>query len=307
MSLSVVIPAFNEALNIVSTVQEAANVIRATRFVSDYEFIVVDDHSSDATFQAVSDMNDPKVKCIRLSRRCGSHTALRAGMSISKGDYVLVISADGQDDPNTLGVMIDKLDSGANVVWAYRKNRESESWLVRKTAEAFYGFLSWIGGTSDASVDLSQAGFFILDSKVKVAINSCKEQFTALFGLILWSGFRHDHVYYDRRARKFGKSKWNFKRRLDIAKDWIVAFSGVPLRLMTFLGSIFAFGSFIYGILVVRNFFTGRPIEGWSSLMVVVLLIGGIQMIMLGVIGEYLWHTLQESRQRPLYFIERQT
>ncbi len=305
--LTIIIPAYNESPNILQTINEILDVLGKTEFALKYEFIVVDDHSSDDTFLKVRQQGDPRLKCIRLSRRGGSHTAIRAGMKLAKGDYVLCVSADGQDDPSCLPVMIEKLKSGTDVVWAYRKNRKNESWVLKKTAELFYKILIWVSGVENRMIDLSRADFFILNKKVIDAVNSCEEHYTSVFGLILWTGFQHDSVVYDRRLRRSGKTKWNFSRKLGLAMDWILSFSGLPLKMMTVVGVIFALFSFIYGIIVVVNVFVGRPVEGWSSLMVALLLIGGIQMIMFGVMGEYLWRNLQESRKRKLYFIESST
>ncbi len=307
MQLSVVIPAYDEVLNIPYTINEILEVLKKMKFEANYEIIVVDDHSTDDTFLKVSELRNPQIKCMRLSKRSGSHIALRAGIKSAKGDYVLIFSADGQHDPACLPEMIEKLRIGANVVWAYRKNRKNELWVLRKFAELFYKTLIWMGGVENKAIDMSRADFFMIDKKVIDAINSFDEQHIAIFGLIVWVGFKHDFIVYERRLRRSGKSKWSFKRRLSIAMDWILSFSGLPLKLMIVVGTMFALFSFIYGIIVIVNALVGRPIQGWSSLMVVLLLIGGIQMIMFGIMGEYIWRNLQESRKRRLYFIESST
>ena len=307
MNLSVVIPAYNEANNIKATVEELLKVIGRISDIGDVKVVVVDDHSSDNTYDMVRNMKDPRVMCLRLSRRSGSHAALRAGFIESNGDFVMCLSADGQDDPNCLNQMLLKLYSGCNIVWALRKNRNKESLILRLFAETFYKILFRLIGSNQSGIDLSRADFYILDRPVLEAIKSCAERNTSLFGLISWLGFKQEFVEYERRERNTGLSKWSFRSRLRLAKDWIIAFSGLPLKLMAIVGFIIAFIGFSYAIFLIINSFLKNPIAGWSSIMVVVLVLGGIQMIMLGIAGEYLWRNLDESRKRPHYFIEKST
>ena len=307
MNLSVVVPAYNEADNIKTTVEELLKVIGRISDIGDVKVVVVDDHSSDNTYDMVRNMKDPRVMCLRLSRRSGSHAALRAGFIESNGDFVMCLSADGQDDPNCLNQMLLKLYSGCNIVWALRKNRNNESMILRLFAKTFYKILLKLTGSEQSGIDLSRADFYILDRPVLEAIKSCAERNTSLFGLISWLGFKQEFVEYERRERKSGLSKWSFRSRLRLAKDWIIAFSGLPLKLMTVAGFIVAFIGFSYATFLIINSFLKNPIAGWSSIMVAVLVLGGIQMIMLGIAGEYLWRNLDESRKRPLYFIEKKT
>lgn len=303
---SIIIPAYNESSNIKTTIIELFDVLSDTYFISNYEIIVVDDHSDDSTFQEVKSFNDRKVKCIRLSRRSGSHVALRAGISLARGDAVLCISADGQDDPNVLEEMLKKWQEGTQIVWALRKKRK-ESFLIKRSVLIFYKTLELLTNTEKSEIDLSRADFYLLDKKVVDAINHCPERNTSLFGLINWLGFKQDYVEYKRRERKLGKSKWNFRARFLLAKDWIVAFSGLPLKLMSILGALVALIGFLYAIFIVIHAIIGNPIQGWASIMIVILILGGLQMIMFGILGEYLWRNIDESRRRPLYFIEKST
>ena len=307
MKISVVIPVYNESENIKAVIQELMGVIKSISEVNDFEIIVVDDHSSDDTLSVVGAIDDTRVKCLRLSKQCGSHIALRAGIANSAGDAMLYISADGQDNPSCVKDLLSKWRNGAGVVWALRKNRKNEAKYVRIPAEIFYRLIFWLSGTSSGHIDLSRADFFLLDRKVINAINECPERNASLFGLLMWLGFNQDSVEYDRRSRQSGKSKWTFKNRLHLAKDWIVAFSGLPLKLMSYIGIGVAVLGFIYGLYIVTNAILGNPVPGWSSIMVAIFVLGGIQMMMLGIMGEYLWRNLDESRKRPLYFVERET
>jgi glycosyltransferase involved in cell wall biosynthesis len=308
--ISVVIPAYNESQGIQKTIDEIKSALAKSVFATNYEIIVIDDHSSDGTFDVVANMRDPQVRALRLSQRKGSYTALRAGMAASRGDAVACLSADGQDDPATIVRMIDKWHRGAQVVWALRKNiaRTDEPFFYRWSAWLFYRMLKAATRAENQTIDLSRADFYLIDRIVANAIESCHEGHTSLFGLIAWSGFRQDSVEYDRRLRNQGKSKWNFSSRWNLAKDWIIAFSAIPLRAMVWLGfAIGLFGIAYACVITFNHFFLGREILGWSSLMVATVVLGGINIAMLGVMGEYLWRTLDESRKRPLFFIENDT
>ncbi len=307
IKLSIVIPAYNEENNIETTIEEILNNIDALSFIHHYQIIVVDDHSSDNTFNAVKEINNPDIVCLRLSRRSGSFMALRCGFSEATGDVTLCISADGQDDPSTLSEMLEKWMNGSKTIWALRMSRKDEAPYIRLPAKLFYVILNLLMGKTDNSIDLSRADFCLLDRIVVQAINLCSERNTSLFGLIDWLGFKKDFVEYERRQRLSGQSKWSFRTRFDFAKDWIIAFSTLPLKLMAPIGFLIAMLGFLYAIFVFINAINGEEVSGWSSLMVVLLLLGGIQMVMFGVLGEYLGRNLDESRNRPLYFLERTT
>lgn len=303
--LSVVVPAYNEKENLPVLVEELKSVLEQSSFVRDYEILVIDDHSSDGGFELIRSLNDPKVQSIRLSRRSGSHNALRAGIATAQGDAILCISADGQDDAQVLNGMLDKLEKGFHVVWAVRKKRD-EPFLSRIFAalahRLIYFFLK-----PYLSEFLLLADFCLLSRKVADAINLCREYNTSLFGLILWLGFKQDYVEYDRRPRRSGKSKWSFTSRLRLLVDWITTFSGIPLKLISALGISTAILGFLYALFVFIYRLLGYGKPGWAEPVVLILVIGGTQMTMLGVLGEYLWRTLSETRKRPLYFIEERT
>lgn len=308
MNISAVIPAYNESDNIKATVEEILAITGKRSDIDKFKVIVVDDHSYDNTYDIVNNIHDSRVSCLRLSRQSGSHTALRAGIKEADGDIVLCMAADGQDDPNCLEEMISRWNNGDKIVWALRKTRENESYFSRLFAQVFYWILFWTARSDLQGIELSRADFYLLDRVVVRAINSCGERNTSVFGLIVWLGFKQGFVEYERRKRKTGSSKWNFRSRLRLAKDWIIAFSGLPLKLMTVVGFLVAFVGFSYSLfLIISGIVIGRPVQGWASTMVVILLLGGLQMTMFGIVGEYLWRNIDESRKRPLYFIEKST
>ncbi|MDP3732446.1 MAG: glycosyltransferase family 2 protein [Candidatus Omnitrophota bacterium] len=307
MKLSIVIPVYNEKDNIKITIEELLSVVRSTPGIDKLQMILVDDHSSDNTFDIVSRISHPEISCLRLSRRCGSHSAIRAGLRDADGDVVLSLSADGQDDPAALKDMLDKWHNGARVVWALRRSRHGEPWYIRKPAQVFYSLLMWLGGAGGTGIDISRANFCLLDKIVVNAINKCQERNTSLFGLIVWLGFNQDFVEYQRRMRRFGKSKWNFRSQLRLARDWVVAFSGLPLTLILVIGFFVTITGLLYVLYLAISFIQGRAIQSPSVILASIFFLGGIQMIMLGIIGEYLWNNLDEARHRPLFFIEKRS
>lgn len=304
MKLSVVIPAYNESSNIKNIINEVTKVI-AGLAIDDYEIIIIDDHSGDGMFELIQSLNNKKVSCYRLSRNSGSHVALRAGLFYAQGDAVLCLAADGQDDPDCLGKMLEKWRQGIKIVWALRENRDNESFFVKLSARIFYKLILLLVDVKNNAVDLSRADFYLLDRAVVNAINACHERNTSLFGLIAWLCFSQDMVEYSRRSRVTSKSKWTFKGRVRLAKDWIIAFSGIPLKFASYCGIIFALGGFSYAFyIIIQNVIFGSPVPGWASIFVAIFITSGVQMFIIGVIGEYLWRNLDETRCRPLYFIE---
>ena len=304
--LSVVIPAYNEKENLPKTLGEIETAIGQCDSVREYEVLIVDDHSSDSTFDFIRAFDNPKIQAIRLSRRSGSHTAIRAGMACARGDAILFISADGQEDPRLLGAMLEKLERGAHVVWGMRKQRK-EPFLARLFVWLAYKLIKALAPSNISQIDLSNADFYLLSKRVLEAINRCSERNTSLFGLIPWLGFKQDFVEYERRPRRSGRSKWSFAGKFRFLIDWIAAFSGIPLKLISILGVMTAALGFCYAFFIVIYTLSGYAKPGWAETVILILVLGGAQMMMLGVIGEYLWRTLDETRQRPLYFIEDRT
>ena len=307
MLLSVVIPAYNESENIIGIIRELYNSISTIPGFSRYQIIVVDDHSSDSLYKIVQSIDFvDNITCLRLSRRSGSHTAIRAGIKIATGDMVLCIAADGQDDPKVLSKMTEKIQSGCNIIWAVRKARE-ESFVYKMVTLTFYKLLRWASNTDAPQNIVSNADFFLFDKQIRDAVNACEERNTSLFGLLLWMGFNQDFVEYERRERRGGKSKWNFRSRIRLAKDWIMAFSGLPLKIMSLMGITFAAVGFLYAVFIMAYSLLGYTTPGWAETIIIILILSGLQMTMLGIMGEYLWRNLDETRKRPLYFIEKRS
>ena len=308
--LSVVIPAYNEANNLEQLIEELRGIFKSLPQISDYEVLIVDDHSSDGTFEKISALNrqDRKIRGIRPSRRSGSHSALRAGIANAAGDATFCLSADGQDNPHALPEMLAKMAQGVDLVWAIRRRREDPSFVMNFLHSFARRIISLIANPGEAGgLDLVNADLFLLNRKVTQAVNRCPERNTSLVGLLMWLGFRQDAVVYERRDRFQGISKWTFRAKWRFFKDWVIAFSGVPLKMISVLGLLMSGLGFLYAVFVVIYRLLGFGLPGWAEIVVLVLVIGGVQMLMLGVAAEYLWRNLDEARSRPLYFIEQAT
>ena len=303
--LSVVTSAYNEAENLPLFYERLANAPKSCGV--EWEWIVIDDHSSDKTFTIMADIanRDSRVHAIRLAKNSGSHIASICGLFHAKGDCAVIMAADLQDPPEVIPALLKKWLAGAQVVWAVRARREGEKASTIGSSRLYHVLMRHIVGLKEMSP--TGADFFLLDRQVLDAFLEFKERNVSVLALISWMGFRQETITYDKQARLHGHSGWTLKKKLKLLVDSITSFTYLPIRLMSYLGLVVACVGFIYAGLVIANAVSAHPVEGWSSLMVVILIIGGIQMLMMGVLGEYLWRTLDESRGRPRYLIEATT
>lgn len=284
-------------------------VLAQAEHCDELEVIVVDDHSKDATFQVLRDWGarDPRVKALRLARNSGSHMAILCGLTAARGDVVVVLAADGQDPPEFTPDLLGSWREGHQVVWAVRSAREGETLLTRLFSRAYYATMNrW------SSVRLPPAGadFMLLDRRVVDALVEIPERNTSLLALITWLGFSQTELPYVKLARLSGRTKWTFGKKLRLAFDSLVGFSTAPLRLAISLGVLFGGAGFLYAALLFINKVSGGALfgdtttEGWNALMIVVLVSSGTTMMILGVVGEYLWRALEEVRGRPRFLTE---
>ena len=303
--LSVVTPAYNEAQNLPLLYERLCQVIAGLGL--EWEWVVVDDHSADDTFAVLSDLArcDRRLRALRLARNFGSHTAIACGLHHALGDCAVIMAADLQDPPETLPLLLAQWRQGAQVVWAMRARREGEKVSAIGFARLYYLLMRHIVGIKE--MPATGADFFLIDRRVVEAFRQFSESNASLFALITWMGFRQATLTYDKQARLRGRSGWSLEKKLKLVLDSVMSFSYLPIRLMSCLGFAVALLGFFYAGLVIINALAGRPTQGWASLMVVVLVVGGIQMLMMGILGEYLWRALDESRRRPRYLIEATT
>lgn len=302
-TVSIITPAFNEAQNILVLHERLSGVLSGLG--APWEWIVVDDHSPDETWAVLQELanREPRLKAIRLARNSGSHTALACGLQHAHGDCAVVLAADLQDPPETIPALLEKWRSGAKIVWAVREDREGESTSTKTFSKIYYWMMRHFVGVSN--MPAAGADFFLLDRRVIDVLNVFKESNVSLIALLTWMGFRQDRISYVKQARAHGRSGWNLDKKLKLAVDSITSFTYKPIRFMSYVGFIVAFLGFLYALVVIgyRLVFQTQ-VPGYPSLIVTMLVIGGLQMIMMGVLGEYVWRALDEARNRPRFIIE---
>lgn len=301
--LDLVIPVYNEEPGIPALLERLRSVLDQLDDIR-VGVIFVDDHSTDATPELLraACVRGQGYGVLRLSRNCGSHVAVLAGLANSRADCAVFLAADLQDPPELIPRMLELWRSGEQVVWAVRERREGVSLRERLLSRAFYWLLGHVG---QVRFPPTGADFALLDRKVIDALLASVGAHPSIGGAIAWLGFREAHIPYTKEARKFGRSKWNLSKRLKAFADAFVSFSFVPIRVMSYTGIVMAILGFLYAcVIAYYRLMHKTKIEGYASLMVAILCLGGVQMTMLGVLGEYLWRTLEEARKRPLYFLE---
>lgn len=304
--ISFVIPCYNEADGLHLLMERLDSIVKHMSSKTRIEIILVDDHSNDGSEIIIRRMCEERdhLKFIRLSRNSGSHIAIIAGMKYCKGDAAVFLAADLQDPPELVEEMFLKWQEGYDVIWAVRTERLGVSRTSVFFSNMFYRLLN---GLTELHFPKKGADYALMDRKVIDGLVQSSGSKPSIVALISWIGFKQIEIPYIKEERKFGTSKWSLTKKLNAFADAFVGFSYMPMRFMSLLGFVAAFIGFLYALFVViMRFVIGHPIEGWASLMVVILIIGGLQMLMLGVLGEYLWRNLEESRKRPLFLIEDQ-
>ena len=301
MKISVVVPVYHNAESLPTLHQRLADV--AARIPqSEFEFLFVDDGSKDNSFGVLKTLaaSDPRVKVLRLVRNFGSNAAILAGLTYAKGDCTAMITADLQDPPELIVDMIERWKAGAKVVLAARTERRDPFW-TRISGDVFDWLFKRLVFPNFPSkgFDFWLADREVIDNLIKTAGTN-----TYVMGLLLWLGYPIETITYTRGDRLFGKSQWTLGKKVKYFLDAFVAFSYLPLRLASVIGIALAILGFLYAaFVIVAKIVYGFPAEGWTSLMVVVLIVSGTQLVMLGVLGEYVWRNLDESRRRPIFLV----
>ena len=301
--ISWIVPCLNEEESIYQTIKRLVDVSNSINQVK-WEIIIIDDGSSDKSRLIVKEiMNEYQlVKLICFSRNFGHQYAVQAGLNFSNGDAAVVIDADLQDPPEIVGEMIDYWEKGYDVVYGRRMQRYSESIFKRLTALIYYRILNLL---SEIDIPLDAGDFRLIDRKVIKALQEMPERGRYLRGLIAWCGFKQIDVPYKRAGRLAGRTKYPLKKMIIFALEGITAFSRRPLRLATFFGIFCAIGSFFLTLFVIYiRLFTNSWIQGWAGLAVGILFLSGVQLISLGILGEYIGRIFEEAKSRPMYFVE---
>lgn len=303
--LSIVIPFFNEDEVLKECHQRVITVLDSLSQPS--EIIYVDDGSSDESWSQVINFvaNKHTIRCIKLSRNFGKEAAMTAGMENTAGKAVIILDADLQDPPELIPQMIAEWESGYDVVNMQRKERHGENWLKRTTAHLFYKVINRL---ADIEMPRNVGDFRLLDRKVVDVINSLPERNRFMKGLLSWPGFNTCTLQFDRDARQAGTTKWNYSKLIHLAFEGITSFSIRPLRIATAAGLITSLISVLMAIILVsKTLFLGDPVAGYPSLMTVILLLGGIQLLSIGLMGEYVGRLFIESKQRPNFVVMNDT
>ncbi len=301
-TISLVVPAYNEEEAIPGFLQRVSGIM--DQMGHPFEIVFVDDGSRDRTaaiLEALATKSD-NIRLVKLSRNFGKEAALTAGLSYSKGDAIIPMDCDLQDPPELIPELIKKWGQGFKVVHAVRRNRSTDSWLKRSTARSFYQLMSQI---TDVAIPNNCGDFRLMDRVVVDAILSFTERNRFMKGIMAAAGFRSTTVEYDRPERNAGQTKFNFWKLWNFALDGITAFSTVPLRVWTYIGAIIALFSFSYaGWIVFKTIYWGTVTPGFATLLSVMLFLGGVQLIGIGVLGEYLGRVVAETKRRPLFIVE---
>ena len=302
-TISLLIPAYNEE-QVLEKLFPRLNALAESQKDYAFEFLFINDGSKDATLDIIKDYaeKDTRVSYINLSRNFGKEIGMVAGLDHAKGDAVVVIDADLQDPPELIPEMISLWEEGYDDVYAKRRSREGESWLKKFTSKQYYRLLQRV---TRVPIQEDTGDFRLLDRRVVEALKQFRESQRNAKAMFSWVGFHKKEILYDRDPRAAGETKWNYVKLIELALDGITSFTTAPLRLSTYAGIIISGLTFIYlVVLVVRTIFFGTDLAGYPSMMAVILFLGGVQLISLGIIGEYVGRIFNETKGRPLYFVE---
>jgi dolichol-phosphate mannosyltransferase len=299
--LSVIVPCYNEEASLAELHRRVTAACRQTTG-ADYEMLLVNDGSTDGTWAGLTALaaQDARLRCIDLTRNYGHQCAVTAGLALARGERVLLLDADLQDPPELLGVMMEKIDAGFDVVYGQRRSREGEGLFKKATAALFYRLLRRL---SDVDIPPDTGDFRLMRRTVVEALNALPEQHRFVRGMVAWVGFRQTAVLYDREKRRTGQSHYPFWKMASLAVDAITSFSIVPLRLIVTLAGLTFLGSLLLMVYALVSWAFFKAVPGWTSLISVVLLLGSVQLLALGIIGEYVGRTFIESKRRPAYLI----
>jgi len=302
-SLSIVTPAYNESKNLPVFYMQLSAILN--KHPIDWEWIIVDDNSTDHTSEVIAHLSeqDPRVRGLRLARNYGPHRAVTCGLSHSRGACAVVMASDLQDPPENIPELIEKWRGGAHVVWAARRQREGQKQSSLAFSHLYYIIVRQFLGLKN--LPATGADFYLLDRKVYLALQKFPEKMGNLALLIAWMGFSQARIEYDKKERLYGQSGWGLAKKINLVIDSVTAFSSMPLRVMTMIGFATGLVGFLFMLQLLHNVVVGNPPAGWTSIMCAIMLIGGTQMAMLGVLGEYVWRALEESRNRPLCLVEK--
>jgi len=302
--ISILIPAYNEE-DVLEHLYQRLGKLANDNKNYDFEFMFADDGSTDNTLQIIKDYaeTDDRIGYVSLSRNFGKEIGMIAGLDAVTGDATVIIDADLQDPPELIPKMIKYWEEGYDDVYAKRNSREGETWIKLVTANAYYWLLGKM--TPNINIPKNTGDFRLLDKRCVEALKQLRESERYTKGMFSWIGYKKKEINYDRDPRAAGEVKQNYKKLFNLAFDGITSFSTTPLRISTALGIIVSVAAFIYLIVVLaKAAMFGDAVAGYPSLMAVMLFLGGVQLLSIGIIGEYVGRIFKEVKGRPLYFVE---
>ena len=302
MFLSIVAPCFNETANLAEFHRRVAAVCDG---LESWELVLVNDGSTDATWSGIGGLveRDPHVVGVNLARNYGHQLALTAGLRHCQGEYILILDADLQDPPELLDAMMRLMHAqDADVVYGQRRGRSGETWFKTKTASLFYRVMRHL---VDIEIPLDTGDFRLMNRRTAAVLNDMPEQHRFIRGMVSWIGLRQVPILYDRDSRHAGETHYPLHKMIRLALDAITGFSVIPLRLASMTGTAIGGIGLLLLIYTLGGWLTGRVVEGWTSLMIAMLILGGAQLLLLGIFGEYLGRLYIESKRRPLFVVDR--
>ena len=301
--ITIIIPAYNEEKVLPLLFKRLDNLAKNNEGY-DFEFLFINDGSKDRTIDLIRQKSDKdtRVSYIDLSRNFGKERAMLAGFDYAKGDAMVIIDADLQDPPELIPKMIKLWESGYDDVYAKRKSREGETWLKKSTSRWFYSILEKL---SAVEIQRDTGDFRLLDRRAVEALKTLRESNRYTKGMFSWIGFKKKEIFYDRDPRAAGETKWNYPKLINLAIEGITSFTTAPLRFSTYMGFIVSIFAFLWSAyLIIRKLFFSVDMTGYTSIMAAILLLGGVQLLAIGVIGEYIGRIFIETKDRPVYFTQ---
>lgn len=301
MELSLLVPCYNEEENLNILFTKLESVLKPLNI--SYEIVCINDGSQDNTLQHLLDYHhqNPNIKIVNLSRNFGKEAAVTAGLDFAQGNAIIPIDADLQDPPELITELLEKWREGYDVVYGVRRSRDGESFFKKFTANTFYRV---IGRISSVAIPADTGDYRLLDRQVVEALKKMPERNRFMKGLFSWVGFKQTAVYFDRLPRNRGKSSFNYWKLWNFALDGITSFSSIPLKIWGYCGILISTLALIYGsFLVIKTIIFGIDVPGYASTIIIILFLGGIQLITLGVMGEYIARIYEEVKARPIYLV----
>jgi polyisoprenyl-phosphate glycosyltransferase len=301
--ITIMVPAYNEE-DVIEQFYNRINKVKKTISNYDFEILFVNDGSKDKTLSIIKKLreNDENISYVDLSRNFGKEVAMLAGFDYSKGDAVVIIDADLQDPPELIKDMIHYWEQGYEDVYAKRNDRQGETWVKKWTSRTFYRLLK---KTTSIPIQEDTGDFRLLDKRCINALRQLRESQRYTKGLFSWLGFKKKEILFSRDPRAAGETKWNYGKLINLAIEGITSFTTYPLKLSSYLGVLISLGAFVYMFIIIfKTIMFGESVMGYPSLMSVILFLGGIQLLSLGVIGEYLGRIFNETKKRPVYLVQ---